>query len=111
MNLPNGTTVLTNIVETIFLSKNLTLTDVYYIPIFNVKSISASKLIDSYFDHFTFTNDNFFILQTYSKILIGLTDRHGDLYVLTSQAFFPKTSPPLLVTLCLLFILLLGIGD
>lgn len=47
MKLPNGNLVLTNVAGTVYLSNNLSLTQVYYIPTFNVNLISTAKLIDS----------------------------------------------------------------
>lgn len=111
MKLPNGTTILTNITESVFLSNILTLRDVYYILIFSVNLISTSKVFDSSFCHLNFINTQCFILQKDSKTLICLADRHVDLYVLTAQTIFSKPPSLLVVIMCLMFPLLLDIGD
>lgn len=86
MKLPNGNLVLTNVSGMVSLSNILSLTHVYYIPTFNVDLISVAKLIDSSLCNLVFTNKQCLTLNPHSRILIGLADRHGDLYVLNAQA-------------------------
>lgn len=86
MTLPNSSTILNNIAETFYLSNSLSLTHVYYIHTFNVNLISATKLIDSSPYHLTFTNTQCPILQKNSRNLIGLVDRHKNLYQVIPSA-------------------------
>lgn len=92
MKLPNDIIITTTIDGTMHLSPALVLTHVYYILTFNVNLILVTKFIDSSASQLTFTNTQCFILQKSSKTLIGLAERHGDLYIFIAHAPPPFSS-------------------
>lgn len=96
VKLRNETIVLINILEIVYLLASLILTHVYYIHIFNISLISNTIFIYSSLCHLTFPNKQCLDLLKKSTKLVGLVNRHGDLYVpktrvIYSLNYFPFT--------------------
>jgi len=95
MGLPNGYKTNATISGTVKLSSNITLTNVYYIPSFNVNLLSVTKLLASLDCHVTFQPNKCLILQNSTKKMIGTAERYGDLYALQAHASVSLLSPML----------------
>ncbi|CAJ2632157.1 unnamed protein product [Trifolium pratense] len=93
MALPNGHKTIATISGTVKISSSITLSNVYYIPSFNVNLISATKLLASLDCHITFHPNKCLILQNSTKKMIGTAERHGDLYALQAHAPVSLLSP------------------
>ncbi|CAJ2645755.1 unnamed protein product [Trifolium pratense] len=93
MALPNGHKTIATISGTVKISSSITLSNVYYIPSFNVNLISATKLLASLDCHITFHPNKCLILQNSTKKMIVTAERHGDLYALQAHAPVSLLSP------------------
>lgn len=107
VSLPNGSQVVASISGTIVISPSLTLHNVLYIPSFHVNLISVAKLIDSNECLVQFIANNCHIMQTHSKVLLGITSLQRGLYVLDSTAH-QSTNPYIALNSCTLWHLRLG---
>lgn len=90
MKLPNGTTILTDIVCTVHLSNPIILPNVYYISTFHVNLIFATKIIEYSGCTLPFTNKECFILLENSTIEITMSFKLRPLF-LSPFSFFLVT--------------------
>ncbi|XP_016191867.1 uncharacterized protein LOC107632715 [Arachis ipaensis] len=86
VRLPDGTITFSNTIGTIHFSKNLYLINALYIPSFNYKLVSISKLTDKLHCQMIF-NDKLCEIQDCSSMrMIGKAKSDGGLYTLKAEA-------------------------
>jgi len=71
INLPNGTFVQLNYARTVRLTENLTIYDVYYVPVFTLNIVSVKKLITHSYIQCVFSHDVCQIQDTHTLKMIG----------------------------------------
>jgi len=88
VNLPNGSSILVEIADTICFTPHFYLENVLYSPSFTLNLISISKLCDSLQCFATFHNDKCFLQDLQSQKMIGLGDQYEGLYRLARFLYF-----------------------
>lgn len=94
LKLPNGSLVTTNLSGTIQFNSNFYITDVLYLPNFAFNLISVTKLTKLLNCQLVFNDNSCTVQDKFSLKMIGTTELHGGLYLLTSPSVtLPKTPP------------------